>query len=560
MATPKSIGVSGHRGLGGPRDLTSRPPAVNLGGMLTWEAIEDGFAAFIGLLRARPELWAEVQASRTEFFAGATIGTGAERRHMEWFLLERPSRVLGDVPVLALQDAWREELGGPEAELVTAFQQSVTGVFEVTSLVADEGLWVRDLVTRGEHPVLESVAQPELAVGDLLVGRLYPVGGGAFRLSPTVACFRNPELVAAVRADLERMQGTRRGVLRVQQRELELFHALPTQERATPADVRRRGREALLELGLEPSQVDALLVRLKRGARERDGGVVREALSELAFETAVDLERARLVLAELWDAERGEQPRPERVSEPAVGDVRAALEAFDRGRAEGRDLDQLFAALERELGVDGDEGDDEDPSAPDFPGVVGAMVEEFLWETEHEHGTELAERYAGLRKLGEYGRDIGVFEELDTAQLLDFSARWLLDRSGVREPAEAEQVLDALAAFCRWCEEAHDLPLWTRFGTTLEALRADVPRFLRLRHTTPELEPEEGAFRVVRLEDGRAVVSDPQGRERELVLTPAQQRELRREDVVRMAEGPAGAVLVASYPKELGEFLEGFSG
>jgi hypothetical protein len=418
-------------------------------------------------------------------------------------------------------------------------------------------LWVRDLFTQGEHPVAEAQATARLAVGDLLVGRLFPAGGGAYLCSPAVAVFRNPELLAAVRRDLEGMRRARRGVLRIQQLELErLFHGA-TEEiaRVAPGEARARAREALLELGLEARVIDSVLARLARAAEEHDGRAVTEILNELAFDTPVELTSARLVLAELWDVERG-APAGENDPEPGTQDASAALAAFDARRAEGKDLELCFRELERDLGLDETDGDEEeDPGAPDFPGVVGAMVEEFLWETEREEGAARAQAFAPLRLFGTYAADVGVFEELGSPHLLDFSARWLLDEGKLATPEDALAVLRALGAFCRWSEERHHVALWSSFGETLGALEQAVPRHVRLRQAAPR-GAGRGAFEVLALASGRVTLRTRSGEERTLAVNAEQSACLAPGDLVRIAGSGADATVGAGYPSEVAAFVK----
>src|SRR5439155_8854187 len=145
--------------------------------MSTWDRIELGFEHMQGLVVADAPLRAEFEHSRTEFFAAPEVAVGGQRRHLEWFLLERPSASLGGVPAQVWRDSWGAEFGA-YPELTHSLLESIPGAFEVTSVVIGEGLWVRDLFTLGEHPVVEDQADTELAVGDLLVGRLFPLHGG----------------------------------------------------------------------------------------------------------------------------------------------------------------------------------------------------------------------------------------------------------------------------------------------------------------------------------------------------------------------------------------------
>jgi len=533
--------------------------------MLSWDSIERGLGLFLELVRADRGVKAEFERSRDEFFTApeAPRAPMAELRHLEWFLLERPSAVLGSTPVQAWQERWRASLPEEDSELATSFLHSLPGAFEVTSLVPGEAAWVRDLFTLGEHPVVEARTMASLAVGDLLVGRLFPAGAGTFLSSPAASVFRNPGLLAAVRADLEGMRSARRGVLRIQQLELErLFHGSGAEPLGLQgvAEIRGRVRAELLKQGLAPEAVAGILERVQVAARASRSQVITEIMNGLAFETGVDLARARLVLVELWDSERqlhSEQaaPVPETLpdtfEEGSQSDARAALAAFDRGRAEGKDLEQLFRDLERDLGIEyEDDGDLEEAEdgAPDFPGVIGAMVEEFLWEAEREHGAERAKRWGVLRALGTYAHDIGVFEDLGCTHLLDFSARWLLDESGLTV-AEAEALLEALTFFCVWCEELHDLPLKRQFGATLDSLRGSLPRHLALRQSGMT-GSGTGSYRVIRVGMQEALVSDGK-EERAVTLAPHQAAHLRSGDLVRLSIERGQPLLGATYPGEL---------
>jgi hypothetical protein len=535
----------------------------SLGKRPSWTAIELGLERFLELVNADPRVALEFERSRGEFFASraAARAPRAELRHLEWFLLERPSVTLGAVPVVAWQEEWRSTLAeGLASDLSTAFLHSLPGAFEITSLGPAGGLWARDLFTLGELPLIGVEGAQAIEAGDLLVGRLFPAGTEAYVVSPAASIFRNPAVLAAVRQDLEQMRAARRGVLRVQQLELErLFHAhaQPFEPVSEPEQKRAQARNALLDLGLQPRQAERVLERLRAAAGAAEGRVVMEILNDLAFETGVDLSSARLVLIDLWDGERRSR-LPARAERAGAPEAREALEAFDRGRAQGKDLEGLFRELARDLGVaddaEGEPDEEEDFGAPDFPGVVGAMVEEFLWETERELGRKRARAWGGLRALGRYAGDIGVFEELSRTRLLDFSARWLLDEGGLEGVAEAATVLEALAAFCQWCQERHDMPLAQEFGPTLALLRASVPRHLVLRRHVAA-GGDSGAFRVVRIAPGRAVVRDSSGQERAVPLTSAQTEHLRDGDLVSLAFAGGAPALGRGYPPELAALL-----
>ena len=577
-------------------------------------AIERGLTLFGELLSQNAELEAEFASSR-EQFAPLERATPPEvelieRRHLEWFLLERPSVHLGGVPAEAMQEDWHTHAGADERDFAEAFLHSMAGAFEVTSINPGHGVWLRDLFGLGEYPVEEVEALPELLAGDLLVGRVFPIGDGLFRLSPAMGCFRNANLVEAIRADLQRMRASRRGVLRIQQNELERLFFTPrlalgddaTEDAGVedPAEVRTRLRSELRSLGLPEDDVADLETTVGEAARRKESGVVTELLNRIAFETDADLERARQALIELWSLEQSSptakpgvlQPAPSKrqrrarvVSDSAgpgtrsangeaprdasadadASDPRQALEAFDRGRAEGRDLDDLFRDLAADLGI-GDLGVEEatedgnsDPSLPDFPGVVGAVVEEFLWDVERELGKPAAQRLGGLRRFADYGQGIGVFENLGKRDLLDFSGRWLLDEGQLRTPEEARAVLEALREFCRWSEERHQHPLWTEFEALWDGLVRSVPRLVLARRRSERSTDAEASLRLklqrVDLEELSAV--DEDGREVRAKVPPELRELLREGDLLHGGVDERGFLrFEACYPPEL-EQLKG---
>jgi hypothetical protein len=399
----------------------------------------------------------------------------------------------------------------------------------------------------------------ELALADLLVGRVFPVGDGTFRLSPAITGFRDPGLLSAVRTDVERLRRGRRGVLRIEQIELErLFFDTPRRA-AAAGDPRAAILAELAATGLAEDDVADIVHAIETAASAAAGeDAMTELLNRLAFDTSVDLGRVRVALIELRAL--AQQPRPRRVAPArraeASASVAAALAKFDEGRAAGADLEALFRELESDLGVDA--SDDEDVGeAPDFPGVVGAMVEEFLWELERERGDAAAAASAELRLFGRYAEKIGVYENLGARDLLDFAARWLLDEGEVHDAERAARILEALRGFCLWSEERHAHPLWSSFAPLWSRLRESLPRIAALR-ARAEPAPDAGtAQEVLAVDEGSVELKVPLGRApaRTVTIEPSLAAALRPGDLVRLSEATGAARLAACYPPELKELL-----
>lgn len=224
---------------------------------------------------------------------------------------------------------------------------------------------------------------------------------------------------------------------------------------------------------------------------------IQNCLEELAFETHVDLGKARLLLLQLarqpdlLTETILESPSSSSIPEQSLqiqsglkeqrdvacpcgsgalyGDCclrKDAVEAFEKGKANGANLDLLFRQLEKDLDLEGVAEEDAQESDSDSfspPFSVWNLVQEFLWQA------KLPEEIANNPK-----RNIAETEKvlLSFANHLDSKSRPALDElaeiqakhftSFLKEvpPADRNQVIEALRDFCLWCEvEQEEQPL-----------------------------------------------------------------------------------------------------
>lgn len=475
-------------------------------------SIESALLELLERARRDKRLHREFLHSRTEFLGADALTPKnrlqemAARRHAEWFLLERVS----DDQCLPVESLGSDLAASEDLELGLAYEAllgSFASVFEITGVSSGEGVWVRDLAGQGEYPLEEADASRALAPGDLLVGRIFPVGDALYRISHAAGFFRDEALLAAVRKDLERAREGRRGVLRLSQRELEqmFFAALSSFDATTPdvghgptpaagALLIEAARRTLAEGGLSASEIEDVLAELAvepfdskmvlPGAGDRLG----EILAELAFRSDVDLEAARRALALAWPAlsappvvlpesqsvpKRARRTRARPKREQTSPDVLRALAEFDAGRAKGGDLEALFSHLERQLELESDDEPD-DSCAPDFPGVVGAMVVEFLWDIERERGADAARQLAAIANFAHFAASQGVFENLAERDLLLYCCLWLPERAS--SATEAERSFAALVEFASWAEQHHEVMLASVLEPVREGLARSLPR------------------------------------------------------------------------------------
>ena len=583
------------------------------------DAIDRGLEILAAMVREDPAVGAELEASVGEFFGGSPpAGKPGEvllaaRRHLEWFVLERHSPALFGVPVERWLPAWSERAGEALAASADALLDSFGGVFAVGSGVGPESnpesdprsvprsdpdwdpysdpgdgiLWLEDLAGFGSY----ALRAPEVPMrpGDLLVGRLYPLGEGLHAASQAAAVFRDPRLLQALETDLAQVRERReRRVLHLSQRELERMfwgagrRPVGDPEAGDPAlgdpalgDPVAHARRVLQEMGVGEERATAIFAHLASCPWDGSpfahgaGDALGEVLDGLAFEIRVDLDAARPALTRAWHALSGAPPDVPLPAPPARTrrDARAAVEAFARGRAAGNDLGSLFAELERGLGLEpegitgdgipGDGGSD-DPQerapAPDFPGVVGALVEEFLWEVGRERGQAEAERHRGLSALADFGARIGVAEGLDADQLLRFTTFWVHERGTLGGAEDARSLLDSVEAFCAWAQQCHSLPLGHTFGPTLERLRESLPRVAELnRLLGPAPEGDAGELYAVAEDPGGrfAGLLDREGRHHDAAPQAALAARLRPGDRLRGRICDGGELVVfRCYPPE----------
>lgn len=483
----------------------------------------------------------EYQDDLQQFGTDAKTRSGAqrERRYLEWFLLERPSEALGSIPLEQFFAGLAEDVGVERARAYAALRGSRVGVFLVARIAENDGLLLEDLLGRGQYVVPDPLLVGGIDVGDLIVGRIYPedlehAGEKTnWGLSSAAAVFRNDQLVRALKRDLEAMRGRTRGPLRMTQADIEqMFFSRAVVVERDPEEAPRldprvseRAARALLdEAGIGPDRAAEFLATLALNPLPEDdlalGGddPLGWILEELAFETSVALDHARSVLADYWRACAAAEKSKDMVgeSDSSTSDAAAALARFDEGRAAGKNLDALFAQLEAELGIEDagpsvDDGplellaaDDESEDAegeevtfrpaPDFPGVLGALVQEFLWDAARIEGVELetfAMQHRNLELFAQFGMFLGHADELADQHVELFLGRWIWEAGRLAlGDYDAEGAIRSTRAFCAWLAEFHSSELLTELGGLFEGLLGDARRIQELNRSVGEANPE----------------------------------------------------------------------
>lgn len=552
---------------------------------ITHEELAHGLDAFERLLEAHPILGPEFRASAEEFFgAPAPPGEGeparaARRRWAEWALFERTSPSLGRLGAEVLLDAWRETLSPQIGAQADRWLESQAGCFAVTEVEAGTGVRLVDLAGLSDLFADEPQASRALKPGDLIVGRLYPTSEGAYTFSPAAGLFRNPELVEALERDLEQARRAHgRSLLRLAQDVLEKMFWPRAGEASGPApnesssgDPVEAAREFLAAGGLDEEVVGGLLRDL--AARPLDpehltpgaGDSLARALEHVAFETDLDLEAARRILLAAWKRLGGEAragssggARPDELS--------LAVAELDRRLAAGDDVEASFDDLERRLGLSElsvEEDETARAPAPDFPGVVPALVEEFLWERGRPEVGDPAARGEGaevLRAFGRFGAELGLPDELSPEHLLRFAAFWLPESGELREAAGAERAIASLEAFRSWAVDQHDLAALDAAKGDLADLALSLPRIapaLAALAAAGAVQPTEevgGELLEVLAAgagEGGVLVRTLDGEERTVILPPQAARHLVPGDRLRAVRQGGRLEVRCVYPPQI---------
>ncbi|MFT5732592.1 MAG: hypothetical protein ACJAZN_000195 [Planctomycetota bacterium] len=497
----------------------------------------------LGAVVRSDKLLSEEFSSSIEFFfrgpaplhgdqgIGATLL--AARRHLEWFLMEYHSPTLRGSMLDRLAEAYADRVADAKKQespdiaeamekALDSLLRSHAGIFEVEEVRKGAGAWLRDLTGFGSFAMGDAAVAEILTGGELVVGRLYPAGEGVHLASPAAAILASKSVTKALQRDLNtiRDNGPNK-IVRVSQGDLEVMFfgaglkvaigdapvgsgLKPSEDPVGDAHAKlaaaglgeTRARAAVSMLAREPRDPDSLV----HGASDVLGSI----LEELAFDTDVDLSLARSALLEAWElvsmpaASKGSPTiAPAAARRSAVTDTdadddldeeqrAAALAAFTQGSARGADPAQLLEALQSELGIDPDEpspGETEEP-APDFPGVVGAMLEEMKWELNATEPDTDLEAFAPLDHLAEFAKPIGVFEELKGRDMFRFATFWVQEKNVLQSDAEAVALVGALRTFCNWALDAHEVDLGSEFLYALDGMEFSLPR---MRHANLRL-------------------------------------------------------------------------
>lgn len=540
-------------------------------------SLEAALERYVRLIHADPDLAEQWKTANEVYFGASQERSGADqlaqRRFMEWFVLERHSSSLLGTPVDKLLVAWRKSCPSRDVESLEdiehALQASFTSVFEVGEVRPGAGAWLRDVAGFGEFALAEPSGSIGLTRGDLMVGRLFPLGGGVHHSSRAAALFQNRKLNQAIEADLNRLRESGGANIRhLSAPDLEtMFWGAGSL--ATPENPVKDARQLLVEAGVLSEIAEDYIRRLATAEFDSDrlahGGqdLLGELLNELAFDTNVDLALARTALTHAWAGlgprPAGEANKPSSMTTATDADPddarKSAVDAFAAGRTAGQDIEQLFQALETELEL-GDEDPEEDPGdAPDFPGVIDAMIAEFRWELDAGGDSQAAAHAEALGELARFGHGIGVFEELDQRALLRFTTFWLPEQGRLHKAQDVLAALDALEAFCAWAQDAHEMPLLETFGEHLATLRANLPRILALNQVYEAAEAESDdsgeLYEIRKVEGARVTVASRTGNETEVELDAALSTGLQRADRMRARIALDGTTHVfCIYPPE----------
>lgn len=442
-------------------------------------AIELAVSTLVARLAQEAHLLPELQRARRMFLgegpvAPLVVGAAdtAEHRFAEWFVLERESETLGAVPA----DVPRF------ADQVAELEGSTAGVFLVLS-VSPHGVEARDLQDEAVYDLAVPIGS--LQPGDLLVGRLFPFTSGRFTPSSAAAVFRpGKDLGEAFRRDVERLELDRR----LHQIELEHLLLRRTDQTPSPTAAAPAAVTAPVVPGVPLEHLEADLDRLLQSgaskhtatsisellaAAVRPGPAMGPLLDELAFDSVVDLDRVREVLLAIWNAHHPEgipPLDPNDVPPPAPGERlgERLVRTLDEGLRQKRDVDEVFAQLERLAGLEPGAADDgENPfdheaepaadDAPDPGGDLAPLVQEFLWE----HGIEQGPVASALLTWSELQANAALprtdLELVTGTDLMRLLLHVYLGAAPTERATAVRTTFQALQQFYAWAKQTLEL-------------------------------------------------------------------------------------------------------
>ncbi|MBL8694886.1 MAG: hypothetical protein JNJ88_12390 [Planctomycetes bacterium] len=564
------------------------------------------------LLQAADEVpeWArDRDQAIAEFLGGRDADPGSVARAQEWYLFERRSPRLGDVPPLVLLAERLEGSLEPQAqELLEEMGSSLYSVFETIEGDADRAV-VRDLLT-GRHCEVEGDLEGAREPGSLLVGRLFPDRSGRYAVSPASLVLTG-DVASAVRMDLEAAASTaRRGHLSQREMEATLFGVGGRTQEATSAG-EGSSAEALEPLEAEVAQwletagigprgdrgIDLEEVRAMFESAATLGEAVGPILDAVAFESDADLEVGRRLLPAYYAAlhAKGRQPQSGTTKRRQVSSAspasrvcpcgsgleyssccraRDAVAQFDAGRARGEDLDSLIRSLEDAMGIEHeeeieDEWDLERASRPERSEFedppIAPLVAEYLWERQQmgrpADDTEAESLLALARSV-----DTGPGAPADAGGVLRehlerfFSVERFLDS---RPPAKGtlEKDLAALDEFSQWLLAEQDIDWRPLVKSCAEGTVSQAARLAQLHAAaqpeTPEFLASAPRFRVQQVGSERALVEStiPGEEARSVALSPEQRLLLRAGDCLLLGGRGDNARVLRVLPGTAWPFL-----
>jgi len=413
-------------------------------------------------------LHAELQRARRQFFGEDQRGQdddAAEHRFAEWFLFERESESLGAVPITV----------PPYSQQADEVEDSIAGLFLVES--NGDHVTARDMQN---NEMLELADANSLQPGDLLVGRLYPVAQERWSASAATPALRpGRELAEAFVHDLKELELNRR----LQQIELE--HLLlrqhgkaevpilpgPPPEPVAPLEHLEADLEQLLTA--VGDRHSAAIISQQLAVAPRPGAFIGPLLDQLAFDTDVDLDKARRLMLEIWNAHHaGEadlQPEvtPDSSGPPGETLGEQLVRTLDEGLGKQQDVEQLFAQMEKLAGIEPEEDDEDDGdrataiveqlgSGDGDSGDLDPLVTEFHWET----GNESAE-HSPLTLWVELQRNAPVpntdLESIRSPDLMRLLLHVYLRSAPTERAEQVRGAFDELKRFYDWVAATQEL-------------------------------------------------------------------------------------------------------
>jgi len=393
---------------------------------------------------ATDELKVDLLAAQKDFTGGVDLDNASANSFNEWYLLERDCPVLGAPPAVSFSPA---EI--TTNDLWHCLHDSFFGLFHVTELVDGQANTAILECLWSARQIRVTTLPAGIDVGTLIPARVAQSDSESHLLLPAANFIIAPDLLESLAQDLRSIRGEQpRSRLSQQQ-----WHQLFTNHQQSHAIAAGQSFEEALTQALlgqnELSVAEVTAMLEKHGAQD--------TLSQIAFDTDVDIEALRAAFALIGDDQGDDTAQLDDLD----GDATQAISDFLANDSQGSNLDQAFGNLEQELslepGATGLLSEQSEPTGVDTLPGVEMWLRSYLFDCEAKSFQVSAAAGKEIEQFLNYCATTVKANEIDPHQLS--AATVLAYMMGAAAVDEVNAKINHLDDFTQWLHREQDAPL-----------------------------------------------------------------------------------------------------